>query len=65
MELKDLSSKDRALLTLKTLMLNGSVVVARSYVREKIEACIGNPFPEQLLDSVNRKTFDHLVEEVK
>lgn len=62
--LKKLSSKDRALLTLKALFANKGGMVARSYVAEKVEACIGHPFPEQMLDSENRRTFDRLVEEV-
>lgn len=62
--LEKLSSKDRALLTLKALFANKGGMVARSYVAEKVETCIGHPFPEQMLDGVNRQTFDKLVEEV-
>lgn len=67
MELKELSSKDRALLALKALVGNGDgklPMVARTYVVEKIERCIGNPFPEQMLDKNNRETFNRLVREV-
>lgn len=64
MELKNLSSKDRALIVLKTIMLTGSPMVNPSYVIEKIEACIGDPFPERMLDGNNRETFNRLVREV-
>lgn len=62
--LQKLSSKDRALLTLKVLFANKGGMVARTYVAEKIEDCIGQPFPERMLDSGNLQKFNRLVEEV-
>jgi len=63
-----MTQKERALIVLTVLLgpkKTSEPKVDKAYVIEKIDACIWLQRPEVLLDEVNKKRFEALVEELR
>jgi hypothetical protein len=58
--------KRKALLVLRVMFANNGAggMIARDYVREKIDEVMEHPQPEMLLSPSNRINFNKLTEEV-